>query len=162
MKAKQYLSSLWDLLAMRELKSPVDEATKSEKNEKHKMGSKFAKHLRDLEKQRMFQEKTFVFSNDCLVKLTAFDDNYIGCRQLDEHTLDFWKRSEVKKKFPEVYGLSILVNAVPVTQVSVERAFSIVAFILSNRRCQLAEKTLNDILLIRLNKQLFENIICNE
>lgn len=88
---------------MRELNSSVNECPGTEENDGHELDSKFAKHLRDLETEHIRQEKTIVFTNDILVKLSAFDDNYGGYRKLGEHTMDFWKRSEVKNKFPEVY-----------------------------------------------------------
>lgn len=72
------------------------------------------------------------------------------------NTIDFWARN--KSTFKEVYELAKIVNAVPVTQVTVERAFSSLAFILTALRNSLHAETLENILIIRLNKEIFENI----
>lgn len=153
--AEEHLTLLWKLMEPRKTITVVDEASGHAE-----VQSKFERLIRQKERQQMLDENNFGPSNDFLAKLIFFNGNYAKYKVHEQHTLDFWKRSEVKESFPALYQLSTLVNAVPVTQVSVERAFSIVAFILSERRCQLAEKTLNDILMIRLNKQLFEKIIC--
>lgn len=125
-------------------------------------GTKFERLLRDMERKKMEKLDTSQTTIEIKDKLRAFDAECCVYRKDVLHTIDFWKQMNLKKKYPELYQLAVLVNAVPVTQVTVERAFSIVAFILSSRRCQLAEKTLSDILLVRLNKQLFQKIICNE
>ncbi|KAE9523319.1 hypothetical protein AGLY_016267 [Aphis glycines] len=80
--------------------------------------------------------------------------------QLDEkrlnhktNILEFWKT--MKKKYPEIYQLSQIVFSVPATQVSVERLFSGLKFILSPYRCNITPIHLEDQLLVRTNR-LFE------
>lgn len=73
-----------------------------------------------------------------------------------EGTIEFWAKN--KNAMKDVYELSIIVNAVPVTQVTVERAFSSLAFILTALRNSLKLDTLENILLIRLNKEIYEEI----
>lgn len=68
--------------------------------------------------------------------------------------LDFWK--ENKTKFPILYELSQVLFSVSNGQTSVERAFSSLDYVFSNRRCNLDANILNDILLIRLNSDLFD------
>ena len=60
-----------------------------------------------------------------------------------------------KKKFdyPDLYSIAVNVLPVPTTQVTVERAFSALKFILSPNRANLSEKMLADISYIRLNRQ---------
>lgn len=70
--------------------------------------------------------------------------------------IDFWAQN--KSTFKEVYELAKIINAVPVTQVTVERAFSSLSFILTALRNSLSADTLEDILLIRLNKEIFVDI----
>lgn len=60
-----------------------------------------------------------------------------------------------KKSHKELYELFLVTNSVPITQVSVERAFSSLAFILSPARNSLASDTLENILLVRLNREIF-------
>lgn len=72
---------------------------------------------------------------------------------LDTNPIKYW--SDRKTSDKELYELSLITNSVPITQVSVERAFSSLAFILSPLRNSLASDTLENILLVRLNKEVF-------
>jgi len=67
--------------------------------------------------------------------------------------LKFWKSMEYTH--PELYQLASVVFCVPATQVSVERLFSGLKFVLSPYRTNISSKHLEDQLLIRTNK-LFE------
>lgn len=78
---------------------------------------------------------------------------------LSESVLEFWKIN--KEKFPHLYRLATIVMAVSPTQVSVERAFSAFGFIYSNRRQKLKPIHVQELLNIRLNRELF-NRICEE
>lgn len=75
---------------------------------------------------------------------------------LDRSAIDYW--AERKHTNKELYELSTITNSVPITQVSVERPFSALAFILSPLRNSLSAESLENILLIRLNKEVFLNI----
>lgn len=75
---------------------------------------------------------------------------------LSEKTMDFWAKN--KTTFKHVFELAKIVHAVPVTQVSVERAFSSLTFILHALRNRMHADTLEQILLIRLNKEILQNI----
>lgn len=68
-----------------------------------------------------------------------------------EDLFQYWARYSVSN--PDLYKLAMSVIPLPVTQVSVERAFSSLKFILSPLRSSLNEKVLEDILLVCLNKQ---------
>lgn len=57
--------------------------------------------------------------------------------------------------YPELYTLSKIVFAVPSTQVSVERLFSGLKFILTPYRSNITSKNLEDQLIVRTNR-LFE------
>ncbi|XP_065316108.1 uncharacterized protein LOC135924909 [Gordionus sp. m RMFG-2023] len=82
--------------------------------------------------------------------ITGFSDY----KRLDkkENILHFWESA--KLEHPELYILSKILFAVPATQVSVERSFSHLKFILSPHRSRMSEQLLEDIMLIRLNKIL--------
>lgn len=73
-----------------------------------------------------------------------------------ETILDYWLRMKSSK--PDLYKLASVLLGIPCTQVSVERAFSALALVLTKQRTLLGEDTLADILLIRLNQELFKNI----
>lgn len=68
--------------------------------------------------------------------------------------LDFWK--EIGPKFPLLKYVSTVILAAPATQVSVERCFSTLKYVLSDLRTSLSEQKLEDILLIKINHN-FEN-----
>lgn len=74
--------------------------------------------------------------------------------RIDKETnvLQYWL--ERKNVNPVLFHLSQIVLSVPATQVSVERLFSSLKFILSPQRSQMSETLLNDILAIRA-KRLF-------
>lgn len=65
--------------------------------------------------------------------------------------LTFWQQQKDFKKLSE---LSKIVFAVPVSQASVERAFSTLRYILSDLRGNILSTNLENILLIKLNKHL--------
>ncbi|XP_021699638.1 uncharacterized protein LOC110676371 [Aedes aegypti] len=70
---------------------------------------------------------------------------------------DHWLRR--KTTHPELYAVAMVVLSTPSNQVSVERAFSVLGLVLSNLRTKLAEDTLTNILLVKLNKALFPQAI---
>ena len=65
----------------------------------------------------------------------------------------FWESKT--NQWPELYFISQIVLAVPPTQVTVERAFSGLSLVLTNRRCRLTKEFLSDILTVKLNSELF-------
>ncbi|XP_055308204.1 uncharacterized protein LOC129572287 [Sitodiplosis mosellana] len=79
-------------------------------------------------------------------------------RRIDREVeiLAYWKNN--KGKFPLLYELAKVLFAVPNGQTSVERGFSSLDFIYDRRRCNLSPDILNDILIIRLNSSLLEEL----
>jgi hypothetical protein len=75
------------------------------------------------------------------------DFSYISRLNIDESVLEFWENH--KTIYPDLYKLSQIALAAPATQVSVERAFSALALILTDRRTNLREGDLNNTLLIK-------------
>ncbi|XP_055619659.1 uncharacterized protein LOC129764517 [Toxorhynchites rutilus septentrionalis] len=76
------------------------------------------------------------------------------------HSYNVWDHWVSRKTtHPELYAVAMVVLSTPSNQVSVERAFSVLGIVLSNRRTQLAEDTLTNILLVKLNKALFPQAI---
>lgn len=70
-----------------------------------------------------------------------------------ENILKYW----YEKRFtdPQLYSLSTIALATPPTQVSVERLFSSLKFILNNLRMSLKDSIIDDILLVR-NNSIYE------
>jgi len=73
----------------------------------------------------------------------------------DNELLKFWQAK--KMKYPHLYKIVVLYAHIPFTEVNVERLFSNVKFLLNPLRLSLADRTINDIMLIRMNIKLFEN-----
>lgn len=67
----------------------------------------------------------------------------------NECIFQYW--GKMKCVYPDLYTVAVNVIGVPTTQVTVERAFSALKFILSPQRTNLSEEMLEDILYIRLN-----------
>lgn len=64
--------------------------------------------------------------------------------------LGYWS-SAVRYEYHALYALSRVLLSVPATQVSVERAFSALRFVLNDYRTSMSDESLENILLVRLN-----------
>ncbi|XP_077547934.1 E3 SUMO-protein ligase ZBED1-like [Haemaphysalis longicornis] len=69
------------------------------------------------------------------------------CLPRSTNMLKFWE--ERKERQPELYMLAQVALGVLATQVSVEREFSALKFVLSDQRSRLPESTLDDLLLLK-------------
>lgn len=68
--------------------------------------------------------------------------------------IDYW--NSVKSELKQLYELAKCIYAIPPTEVEIERDFSQLNFIYTQRRHNnLSEKNLTEILLIHLNEDLF-------
>lgn len=71
----------------------------------------------------------------------------------DTDILSYWET--MKESHEKLYELAIAVFSIPPTEVQIERDFSHLEYIFSNRRCNLSPDLIDDILLIHLNSDLF-------
>lgn len=78
-----------------------------------------------------------------------------------ENVLEFWKQ---KKDIisENLFELACIISAIPPTQSSIERLFSALNFIFSDRRCNLRQSLLEDILLIYSNSEFFYEVTNEE
>ncbi|XP_053692107.1 uncharacterized protein LOC128740574 [Sabethes cyaneus] len=75
------------------------------------------------------------------------------------HTSDIFQHwLKRRESHPELFEVAMVVLATPSNQVSVERAFSALALVLSPHRTGLGQDTLENILLIKLNRDIFQKI----
>lgn len=87
--------------------------------------------------------------------------NFDGKRApMHTKVIEYWNAN--KTTYPEQYKLSCVIFAVPATQSSVERAFSALLIILTSRRNRLGDKTLQNLLLIRLNNILYKKMFSHK
>lgn len=70
--------------------------------------------------------------------------------------LHYWE--SVKETHFELYDLALIVFSVPPTEVQIERDFSCLKHIFTDRRYNLTQKRLESILLIHLNEDLFYKV----
>lgn len=108
--------------------------------------------LVDLEiRRRDAEREERIASGSCPIEILL--DNFLKIPRIQkkENLLHYWESR--KDLFPELYTLSNIVHAVPMTQVSVERLFSSMKFILSDLRTNLSHDILDDILIVRSNKE---------
>lgn len=75
----------------------------------------------------------------------------------DTNILVYWKHSKICD--PELGMLLDVALSVPSTQVSVERAFSALSIILTKMRSKLSKDTINNLLLVKLNKNFIDDSI---
>lgn len=75
------------------------------------------------------------------------------------HALSLFEDWEsLKAEYPELYQLATIIYGIPPTQVTVERSFSAMSFIFNPKRAQLSQEMLENILTIKLNKELVHSI----
>lgn len=79
----------------------------------------------------------------------------------NKHSIvEFWNgRKDVD---PVLYESASIIHAIPPSQATVERAFSILNYILNPRRTRLSQSMLENILMINLNKDLVDAIHCRD
>lgn len=70
------------------------------------------------------------------------------------NVFDFWR--ERKEEFPLLYKLATIVHSVQAGQCAVERDFSAFACARDSRRCKQRPKNLSNILMIRLNPEVYK------
>lgn len=85
--------------------------------------------------------------------LDVFDPDIISS---SSNVLEYWEQN--KNDNVHLYELATVVFAVPPTEVQIERDFSALNFVFSDRRCALTEERLEDIMVIHLNKELFHEV----
>jgi hypothetical protein len=64
----------------------------------------------------------------------------------------------MRPEFPLLSKIAIVVFSIPLTEVSVERLFSFLNFVLDPQRNRLGGDILNDILFLGMNEKLKDNV----
>lgn len=106
------------------------------------------------------KEPNFSTSNADMYQILAQFDEKIGRQPTNKGVLEFWE--EQKYIFPEIYLLSTVINAIPPTQASTERCFSSLNFIFDEKRTRLSLTLLEQILIIKLNKEMVSDIFSEQ
>lgn len=79
------------------------------------------------------------------------------CNTSHFNILEYWR----KRKFssPRLYRLAMVVLFAPSTQVTVERLFSQVKFILTDSRMRLSDVSIKDIMVLKMNENLLGEVV---
>lgn len=75
---------------------------------------------------------------------------------VDESAIQYWESKKIENF--DLYKLSQTVLSVPSTQVTVERAFSALALVLTQQRTKITSEHLNNTLVVRLNADIVKNV----
>lgn len=82
--------------------------------------------------------------------LDIFNPNQLNA---EESILNYW--DSLKETDPTLHKLAMVVFAIPPTEVSIERDFSKLKYVFSDRRCQIQAERLEDIMPININPEVF-------
>lgn len=74
--------------------------------------------------------------------------------------LKFWENTKIK--YPELYLIAKAINGIPPSQATVERHFSALSLLFTNRRSQLSHKAVENLLIIKLNEEIAHAIFEEE
>lgn len=96
-------------------------------------------------------DQTSMHSSDIESIIDAFQPEL---KPLSASVFQYWLSAE--KEHKELYKLALAIFSVPPTEVQIERDFSSLKFVFSERRCSISNDRLEDIMLIHLNKDLFD------
>lgn len=91
------------------------------------------------------------------VSFSKYETSTVHRMKSSESVWTFWQKS--KHEFGnELYELAAVIHSIPPTQASVERNFSALKFMLTDRRYNLSEDLLECLLIIHLNRDFYDNV----
>lgn len=102
-------------------------------------------------------EPNRIVDDDDIVAAFGVICSYQDRQPLDTNVLEYWHAKRYSN--PILYKLAVVVHAVPATQVSVERCFSVLKFILNDYRSCMRPDTLENLMLLKLNAGLKNNFL---
>lgn len=115
----------------------------------------FAAHKLSEENNTVSEPLQNASKDEFMLMLDAFEKKYPHIHHT-ERILKFWE--EKKNEFPQIYRLATILYGIPPTQATVERVFSHMAFVYNIKRAKLSTQTLENLLTIRLNKNLLSDV----
>ncbi|KAF0751313.1 zinc finger BED domain-containing protein RICESLEEPER 1-like isoform X2, partial [Aphis craccivora] len=136
-KAQDHICKLWSLIcALKNIGRPQEVCTINEPENVTMVAISITTN------------STILQPNICAI-VTSYD----GVQRIpyESDIREYWSLKE--KEMPELYEISQILMSIPATQVSVERTFSTLKFILSDLRGNLSPALLESILIIKCNTQ---------
>ena len=149
-RAKLHLMMLWSRIESLSDKEKLKYSSfPREKNVNSNNDDNFAGFIDVLKRKNKMVDGYKCIERD--FNIMAVLEGFDGVSEIDSAypTLKYWM--EKKEVHPQLYLLTNVIYGAPATQVTVERAFSSLKYILSSLRENISEETLENILMIRLN-----------
>lgn len=155
--AKLYLVQLWERIANFEKKHAPTEINVDETTE---IPTEFNFDLLEqfMRTDDVLSDNSGVDVNnksDIMTLLNEFESQ--KPEPIAKNIFEYWE--EKKYTFPELYKLAKVVHSVPPAQASCERTFSTLSFVFNKYRSKLSEQMLQNTLLIKLNPDLFYDVL---
>lgn len=79
---------------------------------------------------------------------------------LEKSIIHFWEMRKLSNE--KLYDVAQVIYAIPPSQAAVERSFSTLSFVFNDKRVKLAQQTLENILLIKLNHDIATSVNQND
>lgn len=148
-----YLKDLHEVLNVatnEEVQEVVDDETNNEADVEPTQCGVLEKYLRTIE-----QSNQSSFVQQQYVRLEAEIESFrkLPRAPIDSSVHDIWRKN--RKMFPILYEIASIIMSIPPSEVSVERNFSKLNFILNRFRTNLSDFELEKILFLSLNSELF-------
>lgn len=158
-QTKRIMVDMWNVMkALRN--SQVNDANTMDENENMASNADiFRNYMKSKGKQRQIVLENTTTNDEFLDSI----DSFIERESTEEGTMDdswsilkFWDSK--KKTYPLLYEIAMVIFAIAPTQVTIERLFSVFAHIFNDYRTSLSQRLLEDILMICLNPDLFDEV----
>ncbi|KAE8739238.1 hypothetical protein FOCC_FOCC015268 [Frankliniella occidentalis] len=151
--AKAYIMQLWSKIE----KNKTQEIRQNNLEEEGEEGEddeddEDAVSLMLLERDRVRSQNSTLPSTDISSKLNVYFRSTERVKDRKTSILKWWEDRKIA--YPELYEVAKVVHAIPSTQVSVERLFSALRFIMHHLRSNLNGKMVEDLVLILNNSHL--------
>jgi bifunctional polynucleotide phosphatase/kinase len=152
--AKEYLLKLWfKMSSFLPTEASVTQTEKIRSSPEKEVENLMEKALREKEDELAATKSTSLIEKQIEHSLDSFE--HVERIDKDADILAWWESAKLSR--PLLYQLAVVVLAMPATQVSVERSFSSLKFVLSPYRSSIRASVLEDILLVRANSLFNKN-----
>lgn len=148
LQVKEYLIDLWRRINCLSQNNTSNNAHSNGSTEFHVSFDETAEFSKFLSGQSATTDDRFLTIEQAI---ESFDPDLLTP---EKSVLNFWQT----QKNSMLYDVAMAVFSIPPTQAKIEQNFSSVGHVFTERRFQLSRERLRDILLINLNKELFNEV----
>lgn len=159
MQTKEILVKIWSLMKSIRNAEPNESNNMNQSANNSSNMDIFRNYMKNKGKHRQMVLESTTTDDEFLNSIDLFieRENTEDCTFDDSWSiLKFWESK--KKSYPLLYEMAMVIFAIAPTQVTIERLFSVFAHIFNDHRTSLSQELLEDILIICLNKDLFEEV----